>query len=193
MVGELHIIIGPMFSSKTSYLINKYYTYRLKYDCILINHNSDTRYSNLRDKSSVITHNNLKESAIMLKTLSSIEKTLYNNCNVLFIDEGNFFTDLKIFVINAVENDNKIVFVTGLNGDYNREKFGQLTDLIPYNNTLTFLTGLCHYCNDMTPSLFTLRLDKSNKNQISVGSSENYVSVCRKHFLMYSHQSNNDI
>jgi len=179
--GQLHLIIGPMYSSKTTTLIGKYYTYRLKYDCVLINNSLDTRYDS---SSSIVTHNKLKENAIILNKLSDIDPDVYNKNKVLLIDEGQFFDDLKQFTLKAVEKDNKIIVIAGLNGDSNRENFGQIIDLIPYNDTLTFLTGICHFCKDIIPSLFSLRLNPNN-SKILVGSSDNYVSVCRKHYLIY--------
>lgn len=183
MSGELHLIIGPMFSSKSSYLISKYNIYKLKYNCMLINSTFDTRY----DKSSIVTHNQQKVKSIMLENLFDIDKNLYNYNKVFFIDESQFFTDLKPFILKAIEEDNKIVFIAGLNGDFDRNKFGQILDLIPYNDTLTYLKGICNHCKELTPSIFTYRLN-NNSNQILVGNSNIYLSLCRKHYLIAKNQ-----
>ena len=45
---------------------------------------------------------------------------------VIAIDEGQFFIDLHEFCTAAANEDHKKVIVAGLNGDFRREKFGQV-------------------------------------------------------------------
>ena len=42
------------------------------------------------------------------------------------IDEAQFFPDLLEFCLEAAENDNKLVVIAGLDGDFRRKKFGQV-------------------------------------------------------------------
>ena len=51
--GYLKIILGPMFSGKTTELIRIYNKYKLKKKVLVINHKSDSRYG----ENSVNTHN----------------------------------------------------------------------------------------------------------------------------------------
>ena len=53
-MGELNIVIGPMFSGKSTELLRIYNKYKTKYEILVINHKSDNRY----EKNSVCTHNN---------------------------------------------------------------------------------------------------------------------------------------
>jgi len=46
---------------------------------------------------------------------------------VIAIDEAQFFPDLREFCTKAANEDHKQVIVVGLNGDFRREKFGQVT------------------------------------------------------------------
>ncbi len=177
MSGELHLLLGPMYASKSSTILSKYYIYRLKHECILINSVFDIRYG----KNTISTHDLLKEKAFMLEKLSDISENIYNKADVILIDEGQFFTDLYEFVVKAVEIDNKVVIVAGLNGDSDKKKIGSIIDLIPYSDTITHLTGVCYYCSDMVPAPFTLRLCL-NSEQIAIGGAESYVPVCRKHY-----------
>ncbi len=177
MSGELHLLLGPMYASKSSTILSKYHIYKLKHDCILINSSFDIRYG----KNSITTHNLLKEKAFMLDKLSDIPENIYEKADVILIDEGQFFTDLFEFVVKAVEIDNKVVIAAGLNGDSNKKKIGNIIDLIPYADTITHLTGVCYYCDNMIPAPFTLRLCL-NSEQITIGGTESYVPVCRKHY-----------
>jgi thymidine kinase len=72
---------------------------------------------------------------------------------------------------------NKKIYVSGLDGDFKREKFGKILDLIPMCDKVTKMTSLCSLCKNGTPGLFSMRLT-NEKEQMLIGSS-NYIPVCR--------------
>jgi thymidine kinase len=72
----------------------------------------------------------------------------------------------------------KKIYICGLDGDFERKKFGTILDLIPLCDKVTKLTSLCSQCKDGTPGIFSMRLT-SEKEQTVVGS-DNYIPVCRK-------------
>ena len=78
-----------------------------------------------------------------------------------------------------MKNGNK-VYVCGLDGDFQRKKFGQILDLIPLCDKVTKLTSLCSICKDGTPGIFSMRIT-FEKEQTLVGS-KNYLPVCRRCF-----------
>jgi thymidine kinase len=96
--------------------------------------------------------------------------------NVILINEGQFFPDLYEAVVDMLNNKKK-VYVCGLDGDFERKKFGSILDLIPLCDKVTKLTSLCSVCKDGTPGIFSMRLT-CNKEQTLVGS-KNYTPVCR--------------
>ena len=86
-------------------------------------------------------------------------------------------------VVNLLVNHhNKIVYVGGLDGDFNMKKFGQILDLIPYSDNIVKLTSLCMNCKDGTKALFSKRIT-NNESQIVIGS-DNYIPLCRKCYLV---------
>jgi len=74
-------------------------------------------------------------------------------------------------------NNKKKVYVCGLDGDFERKKFGSILDLIPLCDKVTKLTSLCSLCKDGTLGIFSMRLT-CDKEQTLVGS-DNYIPVCR--------------
>jgi thymidine kinase len=100
--------------------------------------------------------------------------------DVILINEGQFFEDLYSVVEDMLQN-NKRVYICGLDGDFERKKFGQMLDLIPLCDKVTKLTSLCSQCKDGTPGIFSMRLT-SEKQQTLVGS-DNYIPVCRKCYV----------
>ena len=75
-----------------------------------------------------------------------------------------------------VKNKKK-VYICGLDGDFERKKFGEIFDLITHCNSVTKITSLCSLCKDGTPGIFSMRLTKET-SQTLVGS-DNYIPVCR--------------
>lgn len=180
MSGQLHIIVGCMYSGKSTELLKIIKNYRILEKKILcINHSIDIRYGT----NQIISHDKNTEECTQIDKLFSINNSRdYINCNILVIEEAQFFEDLYDFVINAVYKDNKIVYIAGLDGDYKKELFGDIYKLIPHCDTIKKLSALCIICKDGTPGNFTKRI-VDNTNQKLIGSIESYIPVCRKHHV----------
>ena len=181
MTGSIDIIMGCMFSGKSTEIIRLANRYKiLDMNVLAVNHSLDNRYH----ESAVATHSNLKMECVSIKALCEIKEKFidrYNECQVLIIEEAQFFPGLYDFVLAACEEDNKKVLVVGLDGDSNRNEFGEILKLIPVCDSVKKLYGLCVKCKDGTKACFTKRL-VDNDSQIFIGSSE-FVAVCRHHYL----------
>lgn len=184
--GSIELILGCMYSGKTTELIRLMNRYKSVNNNILaINYKNDTRYG---DDNKIYTHNKDGIDAIHVDDLGAFsEKTFfrgqYEAAEIIFINEGQFFDNLYEFCIKAVDVDNKTVIVCGLDGDFRREPFGDMLRLIPVSDKVTRLTALCKKCNDGTAGIFTLRTINSSE-QTLIGGEECYIPVCRKHYLV---------
>jgi thymidine kinase len=132
----------------------------------------------------ISTHNGARREAVAVHRLldiggSSSMRRLYADSDVVAIDESQFFDDLQPFVLDAVEQHGKIVIAAGLNGDYTRSFFGDLVKLVPYADSVSFLTARCSFCE--RPAPFTLRIVASDQ-QVLVGGGDAYRPVCRDHY-----------
>lgn len=181
MNGRIDIIMGCMFSGKSTEIIRLINRYKaLDKKIIIINHKNDDRYK----KNSISTHSNININCISLDNLNVIETESsydYQNTDVIVIEEAQFFNNLYEFALKAADIDNKIVIIAGLDGDSNREAFGDIIKLIPKCDSVTKLHALCSICKDGTLASFTKRL-VNNSNQILIGVSE-FMPVCREHYL----------
>ena len=182
-MAKLHITVGPMFSGKTTFLLNKVESLlkNVSHDEILIiNHQCDTRYSN----NSICSHDKKQMPSISLNKLNDIFDTIditeINKKKYIFIDEAQFFNDLYEVVKLLLETYKKTIYISGLDGDYKQEPFreSRFLDLIPYASTIQKLTALCVECKEEAP--FTKRIINSNE-QICVGGSDSYNPVCLNH------------
>ena len=181
--GYLELILGPMFSGKSTKLIQYIRKYKtLKYSMIIIKPNIDTRYT---ANNEICTHDYVKENCIVygMNELHNIyNEKLYNTTKIIIIEEGQFFNNIYDIIKKMVDDDKKIIYISALNGDSNRNIFGDIYKLIPICNNIVFLKSLCIECNDGTLGIFSKRLINS-KEQIAVGGSNEYIGVCRKHYL----------
>jgi len=170
-MGTLEIILGGMFSGKTSELIRRLKRFRAINESILvINSTKDSR----NEKEVLQTHDKMTFDCIKTEYLVDIPLT----ANVIAVDEAQFFKGLRPFVERALAA-NKHVILAGLDGDYKQQVFGELLMLIPLADSITKLTALCMECMDGTLGPFSKRLTGDTCQEL-VGDSC-YAAVCRRH------------
>lgn len=187
---ELHLIFGPMFAGKTTRLIDTYNHYKnLEKNVYVLSFLGDDRYSD----TDVVNHDQKRIPSNrdnLIKNLVN-NKEIFKKIDVLLIDEGQFFPDLYESIKKIITNDkNKIsIYIFGLDGDSNNNKFGQILDLIPYCDSVEKLTSLCEICKNnpkvksCPPAIFSHRKTKENSLQILIGSSDIYIPLCRSCYL----------
>lgn len=176
MNGKLEIIIGNMFSGKTSELLRRINREKSIHKKILIiNYISDNRYS----EDSIVSHDHIGMKCLKIEKLSELVIDDYDS---IFIDEAQFFDDLYTQVVKLVDIYKKHVVICGLDGDFNRMPFGDIIKLIPISDSVLKLRAYCNKCNDGTYGPFTKKINDS-KNVIEIGGSDMYIPVCRTHYL----------
>jgi len=135
----LEVILGPMFSGKTTTLLT-----RARGKTVIINHVLDTRCEGVK------THDGVEATALKCNALPvSID------ADTVLIDEAQFFESL-----DCVETLAPNVVVAGLSGDYMRKPFGRILELIPIADKVTVLTAKCD-CGEPAP--FTKRISIEKK------------------------------
>ena len=80
--------------------------------------------------------------------------------NYIIIEEAQFFKDLLLFVIDHVEIKGKNVIVVGLDGDSNRENFGDIHKLIPLCDDIVKLKAYCSICRNGVRAIFSKKFLK---------------------------------
>jgi len=185
--GYLEIIKGPMFSGKTTRLMEIYKKYSFcDINTMVINYEKDTRYS----KDLLSSHDKVMIPCLKALTLN----TLYNvndctgknvddfmNAKIILINEGQFFPDIVEWVSIVVEKYHKNVYICGLNSDFKRNKFGNWLDLETISDNVVMLQSFCSKCKKR-PAIFSHRL--TNENDLELIGSDCYIPVCRKCYKM---------
>lgn len=178
--GYLELILGPMWSGKTSMLLNYYRQFCFcKLNVCVINFKADDRYS----ETMLSTHDKQMIPCIMGFSMEEILKVhenaaKINESDVILINEGQFFHDIVEFTTRMVEEQHKKVYICGLDGDFKREKIGKLLDLVPICDKVTKLRALCGKCKDGTHAPFSFRNTNSTE-QVLIGADDIYIPLCR--------------
>ena len=165
----LHLIVGPMFSGKTTRLIELYHSFQKKIqEVVAINYVDDRRYHDTM----LSTHDLQMIPCIQLRTLANY----IPEADIVLINEGQFFNDLFDTVLYWVERLGKTVYICGLDGDFKRKPFGDLLRFIPFCDSVVKLSANCLTCGDR--AIFSHRITGGTE-QLEIGA-DNYAPLCRK-------------
>ena len=171
--GYLELWLGPMFSGKTTQLIQTYKKFAyIGKRVVVVNWAEDQRYHDTM----LSTHDRVMIPCVQATNLQAIMDDLLSS-DVILINEGQFFQDLYENVLALVEEHGKMVYICALDGDFERKKFGRVLDLIPFCDKVTKLHALCSICRNGKPAIFSHRVS-NEAEQIVIGS-DNYVPLCR--------------
>merc|ERR1712183_536065 len=139
--GEIQLILGPMFSGKSTEMMRRLRRHMVTNQSVLVvKYEKDTRYS----QSDIATHCGQALPAVSVNKLSELKETA-REVDVIGIDEGQFFTDIADWC-EEFANRGKTVLVAALDGDFRRSPFSELLKLVPRAEEVTKLRAICVDC-----------------------------------------------
>lgn len=187
--GWLGLVLGPMFSGKSTTLLHVARSYiAIGKRVLVIRHQVDTRYDQGKG---LTTHNGDSIHSGMVSACIPRLSVLFDDdellaqikvSDVVCIEELQFFHNVVEDIRKLVEVHQKHVFCAGLIADYRRHNFGDVHKLLPLADDVVHLKALCSKCNDGTPAIFTQRV-VPHEDLVIVGEKESYRAVCRQHYL----------
>jgi len=180
--ASLELILGPMMSSKTTEVIRRLTIFHeMELKVLYVNSVLDTR-----SDSAFSTHNaTLGKVPFPCVKVGDLKGYEISDYDVIALDEAQFFSELIETVLDWVENKRKIVIVAGLNGDFRREAFGQVGELVRYADSITKLFAYCVPCRKkgiLRKAHFSKKI-KSDSKQIEIGGKETYSPTCRECYI----------
>jgi thymidine kinase len=185
MCGNLEIIIGPMFSGKSTEIIRRIrLLQKIDKKILIVKPSIDNRYTS--DK--ITSHNFESVDCIVVNNLCDINNSIIKEHDTVVIDEGQFFDDLVETVDTWLKLYNINIIVAGLDGDFQQKPIGKILNLIPLSNKCVKLNSLCNICKDGTEAPFSFRIVQSNE-AVLVGGSDSYMPLCRTHYNLLSKNS----
>jgi thymidine kinase len=175
-VGWIEVISGCMFSGKTEELIRRLNRALIaKQKVEIFKPDVDNRYHHEQ----IVSHNENRIRSTPVNFASDII-LLAGDCEVVGIDEAQFFDEAIVEVCNTLANNGKRVIVAGLDMDYEGKPFGQMPNLLAIAEFVTKVHAICAQTGELAS--FSYRLTDNDK-QVMLGELGEYEARSRKAFL----------
>ena len=173
--GHIEVVCGSMFSGKTEELIRRLNRALIAKQKVEIFKPAIDRRYHLEN---VTSHN---EKSIRSTPVQSADDIilLSGDCDVVGIDEVQFFDEQIVDVVNALARAGKRVIVAGLDMDFEGKPFNPMPQLMAVAEYVTKVHAICMKCGELAS--FSFRLSDS-KEKVVVGEKESYEARCRKCF-----------
>ncbi len=175
-VGWIEVISGCMFSGKTEELIrrlNRSIIARQKVE--IFKPRTDSRYH----AENIVSHNENQIRSTAVDFPADI-LLLSGDCDVVGIDEAQFFDESIVEVCNSMANHGKRVIVAGLDMDFEGRPFGPMPLLLAVAEFVTKVHAICAQTGELAS--FSYRLSKDQK-QVMLGEKNEYEARGRKAFI----------
>ena len=170
--GWIEVICGSMFSGKTEELIRRLRRAQFaKQKVEIFKPVLDTRYHS----ENVVSHNANEINSIPVASASDIWD-LAKNCDVVGIDEAQFFEEDLIEVCNNLANNGVRVIVAGLDMDFIGKSFGPMPNLMATAEYVTKVHAICTRTGGLAN--YSFRKTESN-SQFLLGEQEDYEPLSR--------------
>lgn len=178
MSSYLHIICGPMFSGKTTRLIQAAHQYQSRNQQLLVVYpRKDTRYK----PDSLTTHAGVSLSATPIDSAQQL-LSLAINMQAICIDEAHFFGASLIDVIRTLLHEAAMprsITIAGIERNHLGNPFEPFPWLLCEADEVTKLNSSCARCG--MPAVHSKRLIESTQ-LIAVGGIGDYEARCRDCF-----------
>ncbi|MGB5238877.1 MAG: thymidine kinase [Flavobacteriaceae bacterium] len=173
--GWIEVICGSMFSGKTEELIRRLKRAQFaRQNVEIFKPIVDTRY----DHDNVVSHDENTIRSTPVPSAAHI-RLLADNCDVVGIDEAQFFDDEIVTVCNDLANSGIRVVVAGLDMDFKGNPFGPMPALMATAEYVTKVHAIC----TRTGNLANYSFRKSNNdNLVFLGETEEYEPLSRAAF-----------
>jgi thymidine kinase len=170
--GWIEVIAGSMFSGKTEELIRRLKRAQFaKLKVEIFKPMVDTRY----DDEMVVSHDANEIRSTPVPAAANI-RILADTCDVIGIDEAQFFDDEIVTVCNDLANKGVRVIVAGLDMDFKGKPFGPMPALMATAEYVTKVHAIC----TRTGNLANYSFRKSNNDKlVMLGEVNEYEPLSR--------------
>jgi thymidine kinase len=165
-----------MFSGKTEELIRR--LRRAQYAGLkveIFKPSLDKRYSETR----VVSHDDKSIISTPVDNAAAI-LLLAGECNVVGIDEAQFFDNSIVDVCNTLADNGKRILIAGLDMDFKGNPFGPMPALLAIAEYVTKVHAICMRCGNLAQYSFR----KSEEAQlVLLGEKSLYEPLCRNCYV----------
>ena len=172
--GWIEVICGSMFSGKTEELIRRIKRAKIanqKFKVFKPTIDS-------RSKNYIESHDESKIESTEVKNSSDILDRV-EDCDVVAIDEAQFFDDEIVNVCNQLANKGIRVIIAGLDMDYLGNPFGPIPNLMAIAEYVTKVHAVCKKSGNIAN--YSFRKNKK-KDIVVIGEKDKYEPLSRAVF-----------
>ena len=174
--GWIEVISGSMFSGKTEELIRRLKRAQFaKQHVEIFKPIVDTRY----DQDHVVSHDENTIRSTPVPSAAHI-RLLADNCDVVGIDEAQFFDDEIVTVCNDLANSGVRVVVAGLDMDFKGNPFGPMPALMATAEYVTKVHAVCTRTGNLANYSFR---KSNNETLVLLGETNEYEPLSRAAFF----------
>lgn len=174
--GWMEVICGSMFSGKTEELIRRLRRAEMAGQKVeIFKPKLDTRY----DEEEVVSHNQNKIRSTPVESSNEI-LLLGSTCDVVGIDEAQFFDEGIVEVANQLANNGIRVVIAGLDMDFLGRPFGPMPFLMATAEYVTKVHAICKNTGNLAN--YSMRTS-SSKDLVQLGETDSYEAVSRRVFI----------
>jgi thymidine kinase len=180
--GWIEVICGSMFSGKTEELIRRLRRAQFaKQKIEIFKPAVDLRY----DSELVTSHDQNQIPSTPVPAATNIP-ILADGCDVVGIDEAQFFDNEIVQVCNDLANSGVRVIVAGLDMDYQGNPFGPMPALMATAEYVTKVHAICTRTGNLAHYSFRT---SSDQNLVHLGEKESYEPLSRASFYKAKQKS----
>ena len=174
--GWMEVICGSMFSGKTEELIRRLRRAEMAGQKVeIFKPKIDTRYDDVE----VVSHNHNKIMSAPVESSNEI-LLLGSTCDVIGIDEAQFFDEGIVEVANQLANNGVRVVIAGLDMDFLGRPFGPMPFLMATAEYVTKVHAICKKTGNLAN--YSMRISK-NQDLVQLGETDSYEAVSRRVFV----------
>ena len=173
--GWIEVICGSMFSGKTEELIRRLKRAQFARQKVeIFKPTVDVRYN----EDMVVSHDANEISSTPVPAAANIP-ILADGCDVVGIDEAQFFDDEIVRVCNDLANKGVRVIVAGLDMDFKGNPFGPMPSLMATAEYVTKVHAVCTRTGNLAQYSYR---KANNDNLVLLGEVEEYEPLSRAAF-----------
>ncbi|KAL0225544.1 hypothetical protein RCL1_003456 [Eukaryota sp. TZLM3-RCL] len=173
--GRVELCSGPVFSGKTSWLLDRLSKFSKDgLRCEIISYEKD---ASALQKVSLSSHKGTTYGSLTCSSLFGLSGK-FQHADVVAIDNSHFFSSVADFADSLAEQG-KIVLITSLNSAHDFTTFPSFTELLPRVDVFTLISNA--KCSCGSPGSFSRFHHKNNIPSESIyPGAEHYDTSCRK-------------
>ncbi|MFT3918262.1 thymidine kinase [Cloacibacterium sp.] len=174
--GWMEVICGSMFSGKTEELIRRLRRAEMAGQKVeIFKPKVDTRYDDVE----VVSHNHNKIMSTPVESSNEI-LLLGSTCDVIGIDEAQFFDEGIVEVANQLANNGIRIVIAGLDMDFLGRPFGPMPYLMATAEYVTKVHAICKKTGNLAN--YSMRISQ-NQDLVQLGETDSYEAVSRRVFV----------